>query len=122
MGERPREEELLEAARALVTRLEALEYALPEDATLDALAGYVDARAPIARALTLVALEELPRSERAVLAERIERLLARDRAWVAALREQSDAIGARLGEARQATSAARAYRPAGHEQLLRKTA
>lgn len=108
---------------ALVERLEAMADGLPEDASLEALAGYVEARAPLAETLATIDVAELEAGEKRALATRLKRVLDRDQALVTAMFARREDVSAQLRAVHRAKIAARGYRsPSEPARVLRKTA
>ena len=110
-------------AATLIARLEALLDAIPNEPTLEAVALYVEARAPIAVQLAALEPESMSASERLALGPRLERVLERDRPLLTALFERHLQIGEQLRGISRARTAARGYGGrAESSRLLRKTA
>lgn len=108
---------------AVVDQLESMADALPEDASLDALASYVEIRAPLADTLASIDVGPLSVGEKRSLAGRLRRVLDRDQALVTALFARREDVGTQLRAAHRARTAARGYGGRGEAaRVLRKTA
>ena len=110
-------------AATLIAQLEALLEGLPREPTLEVVALYVEARAPIAAQLAALETESMSVSDRHALAPRLERVLERDRPLMTALFQRQLQIGEQLRGLSRARTAARGYGgPRASSRLLRKTA
>jgi len=107
----------------VLTKLEEMADTLPSVPSLEALATYVNDRAPLAETLASIDPQTLETSERRSLAARLTRVLERDQALVTALFARRDDVGAQLRAMHAARIAARGYSGTGNgSRVLRKTA